>query len=653
MMRNTWLLFVPMLLLLPTSAAAPAWYGIIDPSRAIDWSNTGVGATIVNRTTQCGPTVAAYNGTADTVNSALASCNNGYVLLGPGTFTLSTGINFGGNSNVTLRGSGPTQTIINFTGGNICGGNGGDICAANSTLYFVGSPAVQYGTGSNTANWTAGFAQGTTQITLSTTNGLSVGMTLFLDQQDDGAKDTGGVDVCQVPPCATELPGGQGRSGRAQLEIKQITALNGNVVAISPGLYNTNWRAAQNPGAWWVGSMLTGVGIENLTVNHANSTSAKAGVYFFSCHSCWLENIRSLDANRNHVWCYQSSNVTIRDSYFYGTQNSTTLSYGFEGYGCADALVENNIFQHITSPVVIDNTTGLVEAYNFTIDEYIAGAAAWLTAGHEEHAAGTAFNLFEGNQTAQFEADVVHGTHNQETLFRNWITGLGPGKREETVPIILYAFSRGFNIIGNVLGTPGYHTNYEDRYDLGTTASGDKTIYVLGFCNNPDTLSTSTCVNAYQGNQTVYNDALTPATVFRWGNYDAVTGAVRWESSEVPTTRVPYVNGNPVPASHALPASLYLPSRPAWWGLMPWPAIGPDVTGGAGPGGFAYPIPAAVCYNATPRDSSGILLFDANACYKPLRRLPPIFLKRIPDRDRPIREAMDLRLTKPHGSSPS
>ena len=37
----------------------------------------------------------------------------------------------------------------------------------------------------------------------------------------------------------------------------------------------------------------------------------------------------------------------------------------------------------------------------------------------------------------------------------------------------------------------------------------------------------------------------------------------------------------------------------------PWPAIGPDVTGGSAPdgaGGFSYPIPAQLCYENTPVD---------------------------------------------------
>ena len=628
MKPQAWIFFIPLLLFVnPTPPRAPGWAGIIDPSRAIDWSSTGVGAAIVNRTSQCGPTIAPYNGAADIINNALASCSNGYVLLGPGTFTLSSGINFGAANNVTLRGSGPTQTTVNFTGSSSCSGQLADICANNSTGLWAGDPRDQYGSGFYTAYWTAGFAQGTAQITLSTVAGLSVGMTLFLDQQDD-AGDTGGVYVCQTAPCAFENGGGQGRPGRSQMEMKRITGIVGNIVVISPGLYNTNWRAAQNPGAWWVGPMLTGVGVENLTVDNGGS-NALSDIFFNDCSNCWVANVRSLKANRNHVWCYLSDHITLRDSYLYGTMNAFSQSYGFEGFGCNNPLVENNIFQHIATPINFDTTIGGVVGYNYNTDDYYA-STGWQMAGDWEHASGTAFDLWEGNQGVGYTADEIHGSHNQETLFRNWFSGLdtcsyGPPCIHQTVPIILYAFSRGVNIIGNVLGTPIYHAIYEDRFDLGTTTTPNNTVYVLGYCAAVVQISANNCTTT-SGTTVVpvLNDALTPTTLFRWGNYDTATGTARWNSGEVPTVGVPYINGNPVPLNTTLPASLYQTSKPSWWGLMPWPAIGPDVTGGPGPGGHAYAIPAATCYNATPRDSNGVLLFDANACYQPLRRLPPM-----------------------------
>ena len=616
MRRKQWLSLI--LLCLPTYSNTHFWSGIIDPSRATDWSNAGIPGGIPNRTKIC----ATLNpeGTLAQINSAIASCPaNQVVYLNAGTYTIASGINFGSRSNVTLRGAGPDQTILSFTGGDGCGGLGGDVCAINSSGYGACcSSPIQPG-GSNSANWTAGYAQGTTQITLSNVAGLSVGGVIFIDQLDD-ASDTRGVYVCQTyGPCGNDVPGGAGRSGRGQLEIKRVNAIHGKTVTISPGLYNTNWRSSQSPAAWWVGPMLTGVGVEDMTLNHNSSTSANSGVYFFNCFRCWVKNVKSLFPARNHVWCYQSMQIVVRDSYFYGTQANAQKSYGFEGYMCADGLVENNIFQHMPTGVILDSTTGLVAGYNYDVD-HAYSVLTWQQAGHYVHAVGTSMNLWEGNASDGFTADNIHGTHNQNTLFRNQFTGLDPGKTQQTVPILLYTHSRDFNVIGNVLGTSGYHRTYEDSVASRQTANSQRAIYVLGFCQNVDTISLSNCnVNG----TTMFNDSLTATTLFRWGNYDVETGTVRWNSSEVPTTATPYVNGNPVPPNQSLPASFYLSSKPSWWGTMPWPAIGPDVTRGTGPGGHAYSIPAQVCYNNTPKDSSGILTFNANNCYGAVTLLAP------------------------------
>ena len=52
------------------------------------------------------------------------------------------------------------------------------------------------------------------------------------------------------------------------------------------------------------------------------------------------------------------------------------------------------------------------------------------------------------------------------------------------------------------------------------------------------------------------------------------------------------------------------------WGVPPWPAIGPDVTGGdvSGFGGHVNKIPAQLCYERTSK-TNGILNFNATNCY--------------------------------------
>ena len=96
-------------------------------------------------------------------------------------------------------------------------------------------------------------------------------------------------------------------------------------------------------------------------------------------------------------------------------------------------------------------------------------------------------------------------------------------------------------------------------------------------------------------------------TSFIHGDYNSIGNASIWREN--------------VP--RALPPSLYLSGKPAWFGAVPWPPIGPDVLGGPGPSGHAFDIPAKVCHAGLPRDASGNLVFDANTCYPRKRPEPP------------------------------
>ena len=590
MRRNESLLLAFALLLgLSTSSQAQT---VIDASRRINWSQAGVSGGIPVRTTTC----ATLNtgATAAQINNAIASCPSGQVVkLNAGTYTLSSGIDFNGHSNVTLSGAGPDQTLLVFTAGVGCGGLGADICVENSALNFSGNPG-------NTANWTGGYAVGTTSITLSSTTNLKVGTVLILDQLDDSS-DGGAIFNCQASPaCATEGPGGTGRSARVQAQMVKVTAISGSTVTITPGLYMPNWRSSQSPGAWWSSALpITGTGIENLSVSHLSSTSALSGIYFYNAYDCWIRNVRSLSANRNHVWLYQSAHATVRDSYFYGTQNAASQSYGIESYMSSDNLIENNIFQHITAGLMFGGSTaGTVAGYNYSIDDYY-NVTSWMMGSSFFHDGGTSFVLVEGNDGIGFTADAIHGTANFGTAFRNVFVGWETLKLAQTTPVHIYAFNRYMNIVGNVLGKAGYHSRYEDATTTGTSAN--TSIYALGWSGNEGTTD-----------GTVANDTRVKTTLFRWGNFDVVNGAAQWNASEVPSTLSQF--RNTVPADQTLPGSLYLSAKPSWWGTMPWPAIGPDISGGQDPTGHAYKIPAHACYDNTSK-TGGILNFNAVNCY--------------------------------------
>lgn len=202
--------------------AQQPWSGILDPSRAADWTHAGIwnsypltGHGIPNRTTPCplnasdtnysSPSV-IVNGTivpsgrtdmtdANNINYALQQCadqsnpggatnslgnvpNPSVLTLGAGTFYIPGAVTFGTPSNnwstapgpftkqanyVTLRGQGPDKTtLLAPTTGLQCGPPANAICMYGSNDTSQGAFAG-YGGG---CDWTAGYSQGTTILTL-------------------------------------------------------------------------------------------------------------------------------------------------------------------------------------------------------------------------------------------------------------------------------------------------------------------------------------------------------------------------------------------------------------------------------------------------------------------------------------------------------
>lgn len=602
------------------------WSGILSPSRAIDWSGQGVRGDIPTSWPNC--TTAACNTlfggtvTSASVNAAIASAPDSTVVRIPaGSFTLNAGARLARN-NVILRGAGANQTFLSVTGTGLCGYDG-SICVENAEN---ASDNPQ-----NIIGWTAGYAQHGTTVTLSGmvsgSLSLSVGDMITLDQLNDGNTDNGQVWACDLEPyCASE--GGEGitRPNRSQGQQVIVASCDGNStvghacssgtnLTISPGLYMPNWNdtthgtSQRSPQAWW-SSQVHGVGLEEMSIDHTNN-NATFGIVFLNAHDCWVSGVRSIRANRANVFGMVSSHITVRSSYFFGTINSASTSYGFETDASSDWLAENNIFQQVTGPINWGKqASGNVAAYNFAINDlYIS--ADWMQASYYHHASGMNYNLFEGNIGPGFTADDIHGTQHFATLFRNRLLGWDPGRTAQTDAIDHYAYNRYFNYVGNVLGKSGFHTTYECYPATASSnncgAGTDLSIYVLGWSSN-SAVDTG-----------VPNDVFVRKSIMRWGNWDTVTNASQFNSAEVPSGLSVYAN--PVPASQSLPASFYLSGKPSWWGTTAWPAIGPDVTGGnlAGSGGHANQIPAGNCFASImsgPTDGTGSpLSFSTSECY--------------------------------------
>ena len=661
------LLVVSLLLVRP--ALAQQWAGIIAPGRAVNWANVGAAggnpqtgglpsdAWPACATTACTALATAANVTAANINTAIAGApSHTYIQLPAGTFTMSTGLVWQSKAGVELRGAGSNSTFLVFTGDNGCEGVSADVCFADSSTNYQGGP-------SNVANWTAGYSRGTTTISLSSVPNLSVGQPIILDQVDD-ASDSGDVYICLTTnSCSYAGSGGFSRPGppsRAQSQMVTVTQCDGNSasghacssganITISPGLYMPNWN--NNPGtslpqAWWSSNPSSLVGIRNVSMDHTAS-SPDDGVEFFNCINCWQSGTRSVmnntGASETHTLLWNSPHVTVQNNYFFHNRATAPPSvlYGVALSLSSDALVQNNIFEQVQAPVPLNGScSGCVVAYNFDVNN-VFPPTAWLNQGEFLHSVSDNV-LFEGNIGAGLYSDNAHGTHHFITVFRTAGNGYqqnqGAFPTGSTEPLQLDAFSRFYNIIGNVWGSPALpHAVYQTVEP--STATGTE-IYTIGVGDE------------------IPNDPNTGRTLMRWGNYDTVTAAVRWcgnssgpgwsttcaGTSEVPSGITNFAN--PVPASTTLPASFYVSGQPSWWSTsIPWPAIGPDVAGGnagiclgganksayvtsasqcsgstvASVGGHINAIPAMNCYlnamGGSPIGTGSVLAFDASACY--------------------------------------
>lgn len=590
-----------LLVVIACGAQAQPWSTFLDPSRAIDWSLAAnrAGFTIPSYTVTCvtQPTLTAGSAAAatntSTIQGALNSCDatHNVVSIPAGTWYVA-GLTFGTQGHQVLRGAGPKSTTLVMTAETTCGGLNHAICMINANTVYNGSTAVLPPGGTQQCLWTAGYTKGSTSITLNTCPGGAppLNQLLILDQAND-TTDTAGVFICDstMAGCTGEAGAVDGRtiSGvtHSLQQVVLVTAVTGTgtgpfSVTITPGLYANNLRTGQAPGAWWPGTVQND-GLENMTVDGTAAPDGTLSMY--SCYQCWERNVRSLNAGRNHVLAYQSMNSLIRDSYFFGSQTSAAESYGFESEESSATLIENNIFQQVTAPIMFGQGAGSAVTYNFQANSSYGGAA--FQGAYYGHSAGSVMGLWEGNNFLAIVTDAVHGSTATPTYFRNMLRSWQTGKTYGTMPVPVRSWHRGFNVVGNVLGQPGYHTNYEAYATSSTggvnTGLSNSSIYTLGFS---DYGGLGICVS--NGGQQVACDPLSRSTLMRWGNWDVVNAAVQWNTTEASPAAVTYIAANFTTTyfstlAHTLPASLYYSSTPSWWpASKAWPPIGPDVTTG-------------------------------------------------------------------------
>jgi hypothetical protein len=628
-MRRTTILGFHLLVLICLSiyCQAQQWSGILNPvgpnqknvSRsAIDWSNAGVpGGIPSGNWTQCGATIQAStfgNGSTDataSINAAIAACGSSqYVLLSPGTFLVNSAgagspqVRLNKN-NVVLRGSGADQTILNSTGT-----NSGGIVSIGARSDPNPSQAV---------NITSGATAGSTSIVVSNASNFAVGKLVLINELNDPNYVTinGASDVCDY--CDGPLWNGQ----RVRGQMAMVTSVNGTTIGITPALFTAY---TLTPFAVPLSSTVRYAGIESLQIfsNNTHTSQTNSTVEFYACAYCWAKGIEENYSDGDYTKSYFSLNIEIRDSYFSNNFNHGPGSNNgaiWIGYSTTASKVENNILERCENPVMLQfGAAGNVIAYNYAVGCYGQSGSGFasITIPIEPHGAHVQFNLFEGNVVPELWLDVGHGSSSQSTTFRNWWAGTGyacnsaintratvtcPGgsgggwTTDAARAISVGALDTYDNFVGDIVGSaqqmalPGSKVAVL-RWPSSRQYNG--TSYGLNF--GYGTLSDS-------GTQSVGSTKAWD-TAFIHGLYNFIDASTTWGTGVTQT----------------LPASFYLPGRPFWWGnSIPFPAIGPDVTGGTGPAGHVNMIPAQVCYYNVMGGAEGgagsPFRFNANSCY--------------------------------------
>ncbi|HUV68952.1 MAG TPA: glycosyl hydrolase family 28-related protein [Terracidiphilus sp.] len=593
------------ILMTKNTCASEPWASILNSRHAIDWSNAGVGG-IPARGSKCA--VLTPSATIVEINSALASCPSGEtVYLTAGTYTISGTVNV--PSNVTLRGAGADLTILNATG------------TGGRNVISLGSGSVPF----KPFRIVNGVTAGSTRIEVDSASGIQVGMYLVITEVNDPAYVTSAGSGGNCNWCDGDWTKG-GSLARGQ--IVAVTGIRGNRVTVSPGLYSAYTNM---PIAVPFEMSASHAGVEDLQV-YANHSGYGANFGMSRCAYCWIKGVESNYTDGDHVEVYWGFHDEIRDSYFSNAflhipgVHDSDIQIAFK---TSASLVENNIIERTHESIMLEwGAAGNVVSYNYTMGEFDSGATNLDIGGIDFHGAHPQFNLLEGNVVTEITEDSVWGSSSDTTAYRNWVVGTNricsPMSGRGTVKCsglnshygfqaaraldMSYLASSG-NLIGNVVGSvemqslKGYSHTLEQReqieYPLPRSYDAVAFGWSFGYGGTGDDGTGTGC----GGGVPPCHRAGTSSSDFFHGNYSNIGNASSW---------MPGV-------THQLPASLYLIGKPSWWRSMPFPAIGPDVTGGQGPGGHSYGNPAEACYlhgmGGSDGGSGGPLKFNAGRCY--------------------------------------
>lgn len=539
--------------LLMTMTALVASAQIIPDNRRVTWEgNVGVTGDIPSRTAIYQTITASSGDRTSTIQSAINNCPSGQVvLLGPGTFNITS---LTMKSGITLRGSGMGSTILRGTSTSVS-----TLLRFSTTGYSWDLSAAPH------YNISEGLTKGSTVINTSTAHNWQAGDLILIDQINNPSGNPpsdGGLEGCSY--CGRPF---SGSNTRWVGQVNKITAVTSNTATLETPLY-ISYDINFTPQGTKIGGVVSNAGVEDLTID--NSSSGGSGSQYSygtiameAAANCWLLRTEAIGSYQQMIKLAQAYRNTIRSCVFHegipalptdGVQYGSNRAYGIlvSPFGSAN-LIEDNIIYNLSAGVLLTSgaVQGNVVAYNYiTRLHYVT--PSFTREAIFTHGSWPVMNLIEGNMVdGVIGSDYYHGPGAWNTVFRNYVPAVA-GKTNMVWSLALSKSSWYWNVVGNILGTNGVQNNYE----VTTNTPWDtKTIYAL----------------TWQGGI----DANVKNTLLRHGNWDGYTNGIVWD---------------PAISNHSLPDSLYLSSRPSWYGGGTWPPVDPTT-------GAVADIPAKVRYD--------------------------------------------------------
>ncbi len=518
----------------PTNPGNPGGGGSLGnmvPKQAqIDYSNAGLHGGIPNYTNIIEVTGRTQDDIQRAIDSAAPYTK---IILPPGVINI-------GQINITKR------NIVISGSGNGCGETILRIGSQDSA-FFIG----RGGYTNSSINLSTSAYRNSKQVTLTDASSINVGDYVVIRQND--SSDYFRADLSRN---ANE----DWTRNNAQ-QMNKVVARNGNTLSLEGGL-NLDYTTALNARVAKVNNVISGVGIENLTIERTVDDGAQyesANIYFKYAAYSWVKGVHSKNSVRAHITMNKSYKSEIRGNYLHASFNNGGGGHGYgvrlEG-GTTDVLVENNIAKLMRHSYIAQiGANGNVFGYNYSTDPYGEGFGEIFT-DLSVHGGFGHSNLFEGNQAQHAKVDNIHGSNSNNVFFRN--------RLEQDIDNYTYKNQ----LMSKGASTPHIWVHENQYYnafvanEIGFPGANSAT-QTVGFDSSRrrDNFTVCKYETSSDGER---GCGRTRETTVNHGTHDYLTGQTTWDSSV---------------SSRSFPNSVYLNGKPSFWGSSAWPSFGPDRLG--------------------------------------------------------------------------